>query len=135
SLARKIHRQFETLLQEHLVFMRSAFSAAGMAQRFLAGFGMPFNDYVVLRADRVGFLDYRRTNVEAIKARRIADLEAYYKDFPPPPAVEWVRDLTEVSEWVRRIEARGGKVVFFREPATDEHLDIDERAFPRESYW
>ena len=36
---------------------------------------------------------------------------------------------------MRRIEARGGRVVFFREPATEEHLDIDERAFPRELYW
>jgi hypothetical protein len=43
--------------------------------------------------------------------------------------------LTEVSAWVRQIEARGGRVVFFREPATDEHLDIDEREFPRPLYW
>ncbi len=135
SIARRIHRQIESALQERLVFMRSAFSAVNLARRFLAGFGMPFNDYVVLRPDRIGFLDYRRTNVAAIKARRIEDLEAYYKEFPPPPPDVWLHDLDEVSAWARRIEARGGRVVFFREPATDEHLDIDEHAFPRELYW
>jgi hypothetical protein len=135
SLARRIHRRIESGLQERLVFMRAPFSAANIAQRFLAGFGMPFNEYVVLRPDRVGFIDYRHTDVAAIKARRVADLEAYYREFPPPPPEVWLRDLTEVSAWVRRIEARGGRVVFFREPATGEHLDIDERAFPRELYW
>jgi hypothetical protein len=135
SLARRIHRQIESELQERLVFMRSPFSAANIARRFLAGVGMPFNEYVVLRPDRTGFIDYRRTDVAAIKARRVADLEAYYKENPPPPPDVWLRDLLEVSEWVRRIEARGGRVVFFREPATDEHLDIDEREFPRPMYW
>jgi hypothetical protein len=70
SFARRIHRQTETALQERLVFMRSPFSAANMARRFLAGFGMPFNDYVVLRPDRVGFIDYRHTDVAAIKSAR-----------------------------------------------------------------
>jgi hypothetical protein len=135
SLARRIHRQIESELQERLVFMGSPFSGANMARRFLAGFGMPFNDYVVLRPDRVGFIDYRNTDVAAIKARRVADLEAYYKENPPPSPDVWLRDLSEVSEWVGRIEARGGRVVFFREPATEEHLDIDERAFPRGIYW
>jgi len=135
SLARRVHRQIETALQEHLVFLRAPFSAANIVQRFLNGFGLPFNDYVVLRSDRVGFLDYRRTDVRAIKARRVADLEAYYKDNPPPPPNAWLADLSQVSEWARRIEARGGRVVFFREPATDEHLDIDEREFPRPQYW
>jgi len=96
---------------------------------------MPFNEYVVLRSDRVGFIDYGHTDIAAIKAHRVAELDAYYRTYPPPPPDVWLRDLTEVSEWVRTIQARGGRVVFFREPASGEHLAIDERAFPRELYW
>ena len=135
SRARWIHREIATVLQETVIFLHSPFSLANMARRYLAGFGMPFNDYVVLRADRVGFLDYRRTNVEAIRNRRVADLKAYYQENPPPDPQTWLRDLEQVSEWVRTIQARGGRVVFFREPAADEHLEIDELHFPRDRYW
>jgi len=40
-----------------------------------------------------------------------------------------------VSDWIRRIEARGGRVVFFREPVSDESLRLDETNFPRDRYW
>ena len=135
SRARWIHREIATWLQERIVFLRSPFSLANLGRRFLAGAGLPFNDYVVLRGDRVGFLDYRRTDVAAIKSRRIADLEIYYRENPPPDPAKWLRDLDEVSEWVRRIEARGGRVVFFREPVADEHLALDETNYPRALYW
>ena len=135
SRARWIHREIATWLQERIVLLRSPFSLANLGRRFLAGAGLPFNDYVVLRRDRVGFLDYRRTDVAAIKRRRIADLETYYRENPPPDPARWLRDLDQVSEWVRRIEGRGGRVVFFREPVTDEHLAIDETNYPRAAYW
>lgn len=135
SRARRIHREITTWLQERIVFLRSPFSLANLARRSLAGIGMPFNDYVLLRGNRVGFLDYRRTDVTAIKSRRIADLQAYYQENPPPEASNWLRDLDEVSGWVRRIEARGGHVVFFREPVTGEHLALDEAHYPRTLYW
>ena len=135
SRARWIHREITTRLQEQFVFLRSPFSLANLGRRFLAGIGLPFNDYVVLRGDRVGFVDYRRTDVAAIRSRRIADLESYYRDNPPPDAASWLHDLDDVSGWVRRIEARGGRVVFFREPVADEHLAIDEAHYPRALYW
>ncbi len=135
SRARWIHREMSTWLQAHFVFLRSPFSLPNMARRLIAGFGMPFNDYVVLRRDRVGFLDYRRTDVNAIRRQRVADLEAYYVANPAPDPATWLRDLDEVSAWAKRIAARGGQVVFLREPATDLHLTIDEAHFPRETYW
>ena len=32
-------------------------------------------------------------------------------------------------------KARGGKVVFYREPVSGEHIELDEANFPREKYW
>lgn len=133
--ARKIHRTIESWLQQHLVVLRAPFSAANVLRRQLEGHGLPFNDYVVMRPDRLGFLDYRRTDVGAIKVRRLADLETYYKDNPPPAADVWLSDLDEVSGWLKKIQDRGGRVVFFREPVSDEHFDLDEHAYPRPQYW
>ncbi len=135
TLAREIHRLLLTPLQQRLVAMRSPFAVVGLLRRWLAGLGPPFNDYLVMRADRVGFLDYQRTDIDAIRRQRIADLVAYYRDYPPAPAARWLADLEEVSQWVRVIQARGGRVVLFREPSAGEHLALDEKNYPRAVYW
>ncbi len=135
TLARKIHRTLLSPLQQFLVFMRSPFAWVSLARREMGGLGMPFNDYLVMRADRVGFLDYRRTDVAAIKRQRIADLVEYYHDYPPAPPAQWLANLREVSGWVSTIQSRGGKVVFFREPSAGEHLALDEASYPRGEYW
>ena len=36
---------------------------------------------------------------------------------------------------MNNIKQRGGKVVFIRFPATDEHWELDEKYFPRDKYW
>jgi hypothetical protein len=135
TLARKVHRELLTPLQQHLVFMRSPFALAALVRRELAGLGLPFNDYVVLRPDRLGLIDYGRTDISAIKRQRILDLLQYYKDSPPEAAGEWLRNLEQVSAWVRAIQARGGQVVLVREPLAGEHLALDEANYPRELYW
>jgi hypothetical protein len=136
SLARRIHRELLTPLQEHLVFIRSPFAWVQIVRRWIAGYGPPINDYVRIRRDRLGLLDYRRTDVDAIRERRIVDLREYYRDNPPDAPDAWLAALdAEVSPWVRTIQARGGQVVFFREPSAGEHLALDEAHFPRERYW
>ncbi len=135
TLARRIHRALLTPLQEHLVFIRSPFALVQIVRRWLAGYGPPINDYVSIRRDRLGLLDYRRTDVDAIRDRRIADLRDYYRDNPPDPPVQWLAALEQVSAWVRVIQARGGQVVFFREPSAGEHLAIDDAHYPRALYW
>ena len=135
TLARRMHRALLTVLQEHLVFVRSAFALTNIVERRIAGEGPPVNDHVVVRADRAGFIDYHWPDLPRIRAARIADLVRYYRDEPPTDAATWLRDLDTVSAWVEKIQKRGGRVVFFREPAADESLSLDETNFPRERYW
>jgi hypothetical protein len=135
TLARRIHRTLLTELQERLVLVRSDFSAVNIAQRFLNHHGMPLRDHTVVRADRVGFIDYRHPDLAWTHAKRVFDLKEYYRDNAPVPAEEWLGDLTVVSEWIERIQRRGGRVLFFREPESDESLALDEANFPRDRYW
>lgn len=135
TLARRIHRKLLTVLQEHLVFVRSAFAATNIVERWIAGEGLPLNDRVVVRADRAGFIDYRRPDLPGIRASRIADLARYYREEPPTDAKTWLSDLATVSTWIEKIQERGGRVLLFREPAADESLALDEANFPRDRYW
>ena len=135
TLARRIHRTLLTELQERLVLVRSAFSAVNIAERLLGHHGMPLRDHTVVRADRVGFIDYHHPDLAWTHAKRVFDLKEYYRDNTPVPADEWLADLAIVSEWIERIQRRGGRVLFFREPESDESLALDEANFPRDRYW
>lgn len=135
TLARRVHRKLLTVLQEHLVFVRSAFAITNIVERWIAGVGPPMNDHVVVRADRAGFIDYDRPDLPSIRASRIADLVRYYREEPPTDAKTWLADLATVSAWIEKIQRRGGRVVLFREPAAGDSLALDEANFPRHLYW
>jgi hypothetical protein len=135
TLARRIHRSLLTPLQERLVFARSSFSLVNVAKRLIAGAGMPRNERVVVDADRVGLIDYRHPDVGWTRTRRVIDLQEYYRDNRPDAAEVWLSNLGIVTEWIKRIENRGGRVVFFREPVSGESLQLDEMNFPRSLYW
>jgi hypothetical protein len=135
TLARFIHRTLLTGLQERLVLMRSEFSIVRLGERLLAGDGLPRKDYARLRADRGGFAAFYHADLAWTSAKRVFDLENYYRENPPIPPEAWLADLATVSNWIRRIEARGGRVVFFREPVSGESLQLDEANFPRDRYW
>jgi hypothetical protein len=135
TLARRIHRLLLTRVQEHLVLARSSFSLVNIVERTIAGVGMPINEHVVVHADRVGLVDYHHPDLAWTHAKRVIDLTEYYRDNPPEPAESWLSDLAIVSGWIKRIEDRGGQVVFFREPASGESLELDEANFPRRRYW
>jgi hypothetical protein len=135
TLARRIHRSLLTWLQERLVLSRSSFSLTNVVERLISGVGPPLNEHTVVRADRVGLVDYRHPDLTWTHAKRVTDLEAYYRDNPPIVADVWLADLAPVSAWIKRIEGRGGRVVFFREPVSGESLQLDEAKFPRSLYW
>ena len=133
TLARRIHRALLTFVQERLVLARSSFSMVNMVERWISGVGMPLNEHVVVHADRVGLIDYRHPDLTWTRAKRVADLEAYYRDNPPVPADVWLSDLATVSGWIERIDKRGGRVVFFREPASGKACCSTKLIFPAAS--
>jgi hypothetical protein len=135
TLARRIHRSLLTFVQERLVLARSSFSLVNVVERWIAGRGMPQNEHTIVRSDRVGLVDYHHPDLAWTRAKRVIDLTEYYRDNPPEPADVWLSDLAIVSGWIKRIEDRGGRVVFFREPASGESLQLDEAHFPRSLYW
>ena len=135
SPSRELHRRLLTRLQEHVIAARPEFSIVTLIKRALDGQGPPYRDYVLFQRDRSAGTDYARSDVTAIRNARIADLRKYYPRFTAPSPEAWLAGMREVVGWVERINARGGKVVFYREPLSGEHLELDEQHFPRAQYW
>lgn len=135
SPSREVHRRLLTRLQQHAIVARPDFAFVTLIKRQFDHQGSPYKEYVTFDRDRAGGTDYRKSDVVAIRAARVADLKKYYPLFTPPTAEAWLAEMREAVRWVEQINARGGKVVIYREPVSGEHIELDEANFPRARYW
>lgn len=135
SPSRAVHRRMLTFLQEYVLAARPDFAAVTLVKRYLDDNGPPYKEYVIFERDRAAGTDYGKSDIAAIRAARVADLKKYYPLYTAPTPEVWLNEIREVVRWVERINARGGKVVFYREPVSGEHIEMDESYFPREKYW
>jgi len=110
--------------------------------------------YLVTLPSRERKADYRKVDMPAFYYKRVARNLGLV---PPVPGLAWtqvdqtlrraVADLPvaalplfgtgaqAIAGMVRRIEARGGRVIFVAMPTSGLVRDIDERKFPRSLYW
>jgi hypothetical protein len=135
TLARDLHRTLLTQVQRFAIAARPDFSWSTLLARHLNGHGFPSREYVTFYADRSGGTDYSRSDVALVREARIRDLRDYYATTPSVSPTQWLEDTAEVIAWCERIRARGGRVVFYREPVSGEHLALDEMRFPRNEFW
>jgi hypothetical protein len=52
-----------------------------------------------------------------------------------PTTAEWQADIERMKRLVDRIQSRGGKVVFLRQPSSGEVRALEDKYFPRAKYW
>ena len=135
SPSRELHRRLLTRVQAHAIAARPDFASLTLAKRWLDEQGPPYKEYVTFERDRSGGTDYRKSDLPGIRAARVADLKKYYPLYTQPTPDVWLSEMREVVRWVEKINARGGKVVFYREPVSGEHIELDETYFPRAKYW
>jgi hypothetical protein len=135
SPARELHRRMLTPIQLKSIAVRPDFAAVTLLKRHFDGAGAPYKDYVTFTRDRAGATDYYKSDLKAIRAGRVADLQKHYPMFTPPTPAQWLDANRDIVDWVKRINARGGRVVFYREPVSGEHFEMDEARFPRAKMW
>lgn len=133
--ARDVHRTLLTQIQPYVIAARSDFAWSNLVTRSLNGWGPPSKEYVTFFPDRSGLTEYSRSQVDLIRDARIRDLRDYYANVPAISSKQWLDDNDAVIEWVKQINSRGGRVVFYREPVSGEHLSLDEARFPRHEFW
>jgi hypothetical protein len=133
--AKSVHRSILTKLQPYAISLRPDFAWSTLAARYVNGYGDPNREYVTFYSDRSGGTDYSKSPIQAVREARIRDLKDYYANTPAISPTQWLADADEVIAWVRAINARGGRVVFYREPVSGGHLEMDEARFPRTTFW
>ncbi len=135
SPSREVHRRVLSRVQAYAIAARPDFALVTLGKRYLNDQGPPYREYVTFERDRSGGTNYRKSDLPAIHSARVADLKNYYAVNTSPTPDAWLAAMREVVRWVEKINSRGGKVVFYREPVSGEHIALDEANFPRALYW
>lgn len=130
-----LHRVLLTHWQHNAVVADPDLGLIASALRLIDGSAAPRPEYFRFHADRGGDIDYRLTDVAAAKkhfGEVLANSEQLHADVAPE---QWRADLAKVYEWTRRIQARGGKVIFYQSPTGPTLTRIEAIRHPKAQYW
>ncbi len=135
SPSRAVHRLLLNHWQLKAVIARSDFSLLRTTVRWWNGEGEPFRPYQWLDRRRFGSIDYERGDRDAQKRELVRNLERFGGHLPHIPFAEWWPQVEAANIWVRKIQARGGEVIFYAAPTSGQRRWAEEDWFPRAEYW
>lgn len=128
------HRRLLTLWQQRAVIADPRLGALATLRQAWLG-GQPYRDYVRFYADRSGAIDYALTDVEGAKRHFAETVEGNIDRLPAHDPDSWLAGLEPVFADVRRIQQRGGQVIFYESPLHGLQHKVMERVYPRADYW
>ena len=89
----------------------------------------PVNDQ--WRFDRAKYYDFSDADLEEKRAQHLK----HNKPGKPREPKSWLRKAVRIEAYVRKIQDRGGRVVFLRYPTTGENQARSEMKYPKHQIW
>lgn len=130
----RIETRLSLFLQSGFVFRYRGLLPDQLWKQFREG-APPRPPYAPMRNDRYRPADYELTDIDRLRAARIARQREITAAAAPLTATEFEARVERIEAMARRIRARGGTVVFLRLPSCGEILALEEAAWPRRYYW
>jgi len=130
-----LHRRLLTHWQHRAVVADPDLGLTASALRLIDGAAAPRPDYFRFHPDRSGDIDYTQVDVQAARkhfGEVLANSDQLHADVAPE---QWRADLTQVYEWTKRIQARGGQVIFYQSPTGPTLTRIEAIRHPKALYW
>jgi len=130
------NRHIATFLQKHIVVIDPYLNLIKVAGDLVIKKKWRSPNYLTTYENRSRAADYSKLDIDRHKSMRLQKVDAHYRTLAPiisPLLLETQASFLDSA--VKAIQARGGHVAFVRFPVSDEHWDIDEQYFPRDSYW
>lgn len=91
--------------------------------------------YAPMRTDRYRPADYTKTDLQQLKKAREKRMQQLAMNTVPLIPEAYGKRVKQISQWVEKIQERGGHVVFVRMPSTGAIREIEKAAWPRNRYW
>ncbi len=122
-------------VQSRLVLIDPAIKAIRLIKDALWSEPLPSPDYYVMDAERQIKADYALVDADNHRNNRVNKAKYRIREVPAVPVDTWLQQASVSHDWVRQIQARGGRVVFVRAPSSGEHWLLDQVSYPKELYW
>jgi len=129
------NRAWRAALQERFAVLAPEAELRRAARRLLTRGDLP-DQKMVLRADRSRTADYSGFDLVEYSAWRLERDRHGLEAAPRGPDYDrWLAAVDAVEEMTRRLQARGGRAVFFHDLVTGEYGDVYRRNFPADRFW
>lgn len=132
----KANREIATVVQKHLSIVDPYLNLVKVFGDLIVKRKLRPPNYVTVHEDRTRAADYTKLDINSHRATRLKKVETNYQKITPEISVcALIERVDNLQNALKKIQDRGGKVVFMRFPVSDEHWTIDEKYFPRNKYW
>jgi hypothetical protein len=135
TINEKLNRSISTAIQRRFAMIHPHLRLDDVFMHLAKHRRLPPPYYMETYADRSRLADYTVVDLQAHRRFIIGRVEQSYTTSDLPTASQWLEEAMEIEGCVQAIHARGGHVAFVRFPTSGEHLNCDERAFPKHRYW
>jgi len=129
NLNARLNRRIATVVQDHFVVVSPYVNLGRVVEEFIKTGELPRPQYLITRRDRSRIADYGKSDLEKLRATMRQGAEELLGRKTPDPET-WVKEAMELDAPARKIQARGGRVVFVRLPTTEELWRDTRSAIP-----
>ncbi len=132
---RRINRNIATFLQERLVIINPWVRLVSIGQSIVKNKSLPSPNYLITLADRSRLYDFNKKSREAVRKNRKEKSRHFTGEVDRIPVDEWLRKAHETEQYVKKIQSRGGQVIFLHMPISGRLLEQDKLCAPKKDYW
>jgi hypothetical protein len=130
-----LNARISSYLQGKVALLYPTLRADEVLLHLLKYRSLPSPPYLRTFPDRSRAADYSMLDIAEHRRMRIATTEEYYANRAYVSPAQWLKEAMEIEPYVRKIQGRGGKVVFLQCPSTGEYWAYEEKTCPKAQYW
>lgn len=132
----RVEAALRACVQDHLSFNNNRTGVLAALKCLVESGQLPRSEPVRMRADRSLAIDFAAiADLEVYKRDDVSYYRRLYEDTTHPDIDDLRDELQEISDFVRRIQARGGQVIFLHMPSSGDRLQLEEEFHPKARYW
>ena len=135
TLSKRLNRVIVSSVQEHFDIIDPYLQPKRILLNFIESGRLPPTRYLITKHDRSRMADYSMINIARQRKYRIKRIMEFYRKDPPVAIEKWLNHAAGLQPYVKKLQDRGGVVVFVRFPSTGKHWVLDNKAYPKKEYW
>jgi len=136
NLNSNINRTITTLIQKNFCVVDPSVSLIKILGQLIKNKALPPSRYWTTHENRSQSINYSKVLIDEYRADRLNKVKTLYDNLHKDISLDlFKRKINDINNWANKIKARGGQVIFIYFPVSEDHWFLDERYFPKNTYW